>query len=109
MNAETARMRLEDERAQMKMEEERRRRISELLMPLFGQVSGQVIGGAAPTSFQQYTNSAANLGTNDPRVLREEQGEPIISDGRIIGYQRRSPLSGNPSPRFQMGTIASRR
>jgi hypothetical protein len=37
MNAETARMRLEDERNQMKMEEERRRRIAELLMPYFQQ------------------------------------------------------------------------
>ena len=38
MNAETARMRLEDERNQMKMEEERRRRIAELLMPMFTQI-----------------------------------------------------------------------
>jgi hypothetical protein len=37
MNAETARMRLDDERNQMKMEEERRRRIAELLMPYFQQ------------------------------------------------------------------------
>lgn len=109
MNAETARLRLEEEQNQAKMEQERRSRIAELLMPMFTQMSGQVAGNRAPASFQQYANSAADLGTNDPRVLREEQGEPIISDGRIIGYQRRSPLSGNPRPRFQMGTIASRR
>jgi hypothetical protein len=110
MNAETNRLRLEQEQSQEKTEQERRRRIAELLMPMFTQMSGQVAGNMAPASFQQYTNSAAALGTNDPRVLlREEQGEPIISDGRIIGYQRRSPLYGNPRPRFQMGTIASRR
>ena len=74
-----------------------------------GNLGMQFGGAGAPTaSFQQYANSAADLGTNDPRVMREEQGEPIIADGRIIGYQRR-PLYGNPSPRFQMGTIASRR
>lgn len=46
MNAETARMRLDDERGQMKMEEERRRRIAELLMPMFTQMqSRQSYGG----------------------------------------------------------------
>jgi len=109
MNAETNRLRLAEEQAQAKMEQERRSRIAELLMPMFTQMSGQGAGNMAPASFQQYTNSAAALGTNDPRVLREEQGEPIIADGRVIGYQRRSPLYGNPRPRFQMGTIASRR
>jgi hypothetical protein len=75
-----------------------------------GNLGMQFGGAGAPTaSFQQYADSAADLGTDDPRVMREEQGEPIIADGRVIGYQRRSPLSGNPRPRFQMGTIASRR
>ena len=41
MNAETARMRLEDERNQMKMEEERRRRMAELLMPMFTQMQSR--------------------------------------------------------------------
>jgi len=113
MNAETARMRLDDERDQEKTEQERRRRIAELLMPMFGQMSGQMSGQAsgsmAPASFQQRMNLAADLGTTDPRVLREEQGEPIISDGRTIGYQSRNPVYGNPRPRVQMGTIASRR
>lgn len=38
MDAETNRMRLDDERDQMKMEQERRRRIAELLMPMFTQM-----------------------------------------------------------------------
>jgi len=38
MNAETNRMRLEQEQSQEKMEEERRRRIAELLMPMFTQI-----------------------------------------------------------------------
>jgi len=37
MNAETARMRFEEDRRQAKLEEERRRRIAELLMPYFQQ------------------------------------------------------------------------
>lgn len=37
MDAETARMRFEEERRQVQLEEERRRRIAELLMPLFRQ------------------------------------------------------------------------
>ena len=41
MNAETARMRLDDERNQMKMEEERRRRMAELLMPMFTQMQSR--------------------------------------------------------------------
>ena len=41
MNAETARMRLDDEREQMKMEEERRRRMAELLMPMFTQMQSR--------------------------------------------------------------------
>jgi hypothetical protein len=40
-NAETARMRLEDERDQMKMEQERRRRMAELLMPMFTQMQSR--------------------------------------------------------------------
>ena len=38
MNAETNRMRLEEEKNQVKTEEERRRRIAELLMPMFTQI-----------------------------------------------------------------------
>ena len=38
MNAETNRMRLEEEKNQVKTEEERRRRIAELLMPMFTQM-----------------------------------------------------------------------
>ena len=40
-NAETARMRLDDEREQMKTEEERRRRMAELLMPMFTQMQSR--------------------------------------------------------------------
>jgi hypothetical protein len=47
MDAETNRMRLDDEREQMKMEQERRRRMAELLMPMFTQMqqSRQSYGG----------------------------------------------------------------
>ena len=41
MDAETNRMRLEDEREQMKMEQERRRRMAELLMPMFTQMQSR--------------------------------------------------------------------
>lgn len=44
MNAETTRMRLDEERRQMQVEEERRRRIAELLMPLFRQQFPQYAG-----------------------------------------------------------------
>ena len=58
-----------------------------------GNLGMQFGGAGAPTaSFQQYANSAADLGTNDPRVMREERGEPIVYDGRIIGYNRRAPV-----------------
>ena len=40
-NAETARMRLDDERDQMKTEQERRRRMAELLMPMFTQMQSR--------------------------------------------------------------------
>jgi hypothetical protein len=38
MNADTSRMRFEEEQRQMKLEEERRRRMAELLMPYFQQM-----------------------------------------------------------------------
>jgi hypothetical protein len=41
MDAETNRMRLDDEREQMKMEQERRRRMAELLMPMFTQMQSR--------------------------------------------------------------------
>ena len=44
MDAETARMRFDEERRQMQVEEERRRRIAELLMPLFRQQFPQYAG-----------------------------------------------------------------
>jgi len=108
-----AREKFEYAQRQDAAEQERQARIAQLLLPMFGQMSGQMSGQAsssmAPTSFQQRMNLAADLGTTDPRVLREEQGEPIVVDGRIVGYQSRNPVYGNQRPQFQMGTIASRR
>jgi len=43
MDAETARMRFEEERRQVQLEEERRRRIAELLMPMFRQQFPQYV------------------------------------------------------------------
>lgn len=48
MNAETARMRLEEEQRQVQREEERRRRIAELLMPYARQAFGSVYPGMTP-------------------------------------------------------------
>jgi hypothetical protein len=44
MNAETARMRFEEERRQVQLEDERRRRMAELLMPLFRERFPQYAG-----------------------------------------------------------------
>ena len=54
--------------------------------------------GAPTASFQQYADSAADLGTDDPRVLREEK---MQSDPKYFGS--RGPVYGNPRTNFTSG------
>jgi hypothetical protein len=86
MNAETARMRLEDERGQTKMEEERRRRIAELLMPMFGQMQSQMSsgGGTPAMTMQDYLNSSGANATREefgPEMMNYINSRPTRSAG----------------------------
>ena len=64
-----------------------------------GNLGMQFGGAGAPTaSFQQYANSAADLGTNDPRVMREEN---MQTDPKYFGS--RGPVYGNPRTNFTTG------
>ena len=82
MNAETARMRLEEEQNQAKMEQERRSRIAELLMPMFTQMSGG--RGTPAMTMQSYLDSSGANATQEefgPEMMNYINSRPTRSAG----------------------------